>query len=68
MRHIDAKEITVSRAELHARPGASRKAALSALPLASKNLGPGLGTSEVPPRQGSRLDPDLLDRLPQGGC
>ena len=31
--------------------GASRKTALSALPLAPKNLGPGLGTSEVPPRQ-----------------
>ena len=32
-------------------PGASRKTALSALPPAPKNLGPGLGTSEVPPRQ-----------------
>ena len=50
--------------------GASRKTALSALPLAPKNLGPGMGTSEVPPRllvlQG--LDPGLLDCLPQRGC
>lgn len=30
--------------------GASRKTALSALPPAPKNLGPGMGTSEIPPR------------------